>query len=522
MVAEDNPFVRFKNYIDNNVRRGFDALLGSSAPPSPSPSPAPAPAPTAQTALPPATGTTRTTITSSSSSSQSQSHPDPSTTHTTSTTTTTTATNPLSPREQSPQQQQQQPSSASTWSSLFKMAGRPFSTSSNAGDSEPHTTGATSPTTPTTPATTATSGSTSTVTMDDVHAWSVQSPYSPLNLQHLPQPTPRGLAQTGENPFTFRDAFEDLLVAGSGEPLPSALELSGRKVFEASISTHPAREPGLHVAHWVSGLAALGLWDAYFHLEQPTTVRPAGRYAGADHSRQRRRMYFRQEAPQLGGLFDTPFGTSFGGAWGNRGIGDEERWRWEDRDVRGRGHFDAQGVWDAAWRLVREGEEQRDEGRDADVEDELYGTATSRAPYQNGTRGPQAPRRIAGLDDGAGGGLRKPAFPEVSTTVYADGSKSVRTTERRVENGKTTVITTAQHFDPSGNLTYESRENASTKTWHGKIPGAEASFSWSWNSDSKSKSGGDGQGRDNTDEGGEGKGRWGDQKDEKTGWFWRR
>ncbi len=46
------------------------------------------------------------------------------------------------------------------------------------------------------------------------------SPYSPLNLRHLPQPVPRGVPH-GVDPagFTFSDAFEDLLAAGSGRPL---------------------------------------------------------------------------------------------------------------------------------------------------------------------------------------------------------------------------------------------------------------------------------------------------------------
>ncbi|KAI1145641.1 hypothetical protein F4825DRAFT_443353 [Nemania diffusa] len=502
MGAEDNPFVRFKNYIDNNARRGFDALFGSFAPPSPTSSPSPSQSPS------PSSTTSPSTTTSS--------HRDSSSTSATPMTTNT----PLSSQEQQQEQQpqtRQKPSSTpswSSWSSIFKMPSRVSPTASSAAESDQHSTP------PTTPTSTTTNSTTPTVTMDDVHTWSVQSTYSPLNLQHLPQPTPRVFPHVrAEGVFTFRDAFEDLLVAGSGQPLPSDRDLMRRKIPELLPSMARDRERGnsngLHVAHWVSGIAALGLWDAYFRLEPPArTMADSGRF-------QPRRMYFGER-----GAGAAPFGTSFGSsaAWGRRG-GDRDgvsAWRaFEDREVRARANFGARGAWDSAWRFgggaqdrdweEDENENQR-ESRDADVEDELY----------RPSRPTKDVWRVAdsGADDSSGG-LRKPAVPpEVTTTVYADGSRSVTTTERRREEngGKTRVTTTAQHFDAAGNLVSESRESSSTRTWSGKIPGAEASFSWSWNSDSRNEASGEdreGRDRDREDDGEE-------RKDEKSGWFWKR
>lgn len=321
--------------------------------------------------------------------------------------------------------------------------------------------------------------------MDDVHTWSVESPYSPLNLQHLPQPTPRDAPQAWKHSFTFRDAFEDLLVTGSGQELPSMRGLVQKKARERLPSWE--RERGVHVAHWVGGLAALGLWDAYFELDP----RKTGRDAGMD--RFPRQMYFRQgRAPS-----EEPLGLrGRDGGWGT----------WEDRGGLRRGPFEATGIWDAAWRIGQNLDKHWD--GDADVEDELYRPNTSELTTTKQSSGSDSRKDTAG-------GLRKPAVPEVTTTVYADGSKYVATTERREEDGKLRVTTTAQHFDASGQLLSESRETSSTRTWSGKIPGAGASFSWSWNSDSKNESGGESEGRQ-----GDGTRRQ-DRKDEKSGWFWK-
>ncbi|KAI0448455.1 hypothetical protein F5B21DRAFT_112844 [Xylaria acuta] len=441
MVAGDNPFVRFKNRIDNNVRRGLDLLFGS----------------------PPSTW-------ASTSSSELVSPHDGS---------IDAPTNNTSPVLQ--QDQRRQPSSLPSSSGL-EMADKTSTTATTAEDPEQHTT----------------------TTMDEVHTWSIQSPYSPLNLQHLPQPAPRGAPRTCEARFTFRDAFEDLLAAGSGQPLPSMRELSWKKRREA----FPFWEDrGIHVAQWVGGLAALGLWDAYFRMD-PGAM--AGRRMGRGEKDVERQLYFREGGPAWGTA------TTRDGVWG----------AWEDRARRvadtNRSSFDAKGVWDAAWRpgLDRDRWEGDGDG-EADVEDELYGTSTSDSPANGASeRDSKNERRVVEWLEG--GGLKKPSAPETTTTVYADGSKYVKTTNRFERDGKTKVTTTAQRFDPTGNLTSESRETSTTRSWSGSIPGTEASFSWSWNSDTgaqRRNSAGNGrEGRDGDDH----EAGWGGRKEEKKGWFWNR
>ncbi|TGJ86633.1 hypothetical protein E0Z10_g2100 [Xylaria hypoxylon] len=451
MVAEDNLFVRFKNHIDSNVCRGLDILFGSSV----------------------ATSTTSTSPSSTPS-------PTPSSV-----------------------ERHQQTSSASS-SSILKMSDTSSNTASNADTSHQHSTSPTSPTT--------TVATTSTATIDDVHNWAAQSHYSPLNLQHLNQPTPRDAPRAWEGHFTFRDAFEDLLVAGSGQPLPTARELARRKFWEGN-DRFPHRGP--HVANWVNGLGTLGLWDAYFRLEA------GGKREWRDRDERdhfQRRMRFREPAPFAS--VSVP-GLRVGvEGW----AGAEER---EKGDV-ARGHFDAKGVWNGAWRVVRDPEqrwetdgEDRGDG-DADVEDELYkanssdfGAASSPAEG-SGSDGKRKDLSVIERRD-APAGLRKPAAPEVITTVHTDGSRHVRETERSERDGRTEVSTTERLFDAQGNLLSESRGTSKTQTWSGRIPGAgaEASFSWSWNKS-------DAEGGSNSERDGDENGRWGDRKDEKSGWFWKR
>lgn len=50
--------------------------------------------------------------------------------------------------------------------------------------------------------------------------WAASSPYSPLNLGHLPQPVPNDAPlELQDGTFTFEDAFEDLLAVTSGQRL---------------------------------------------------------------------------------------------------------------------------------------------------------------------------------------------------------------------------------------------------------------------------------------------------------------
>ncbi|KAI0182709.1 hypothetical protein EV127DRAFT_448917 [Xylaria flabelliformis] len=487
MGTGENPFIRFKNTIDNNVRRGRDYLFGS--PPS------------------------------STSSAPTSSQPSP-------------------------------PSSS-----------QPSSTTMATVASE----------------------SEQTTTMAEVHTWSIQSPYSPLNLQDLPQPTPRDapprpLFNDANINFTFRDAFEDLLVAGSGQPLPSMHDIVMKKRREIVPFWEASR--GLHVTSWVGRLASRGLWDAYFRMEPSTTTRRRSHpYDEMDVERQ---LYFRNssstnsnrpEAPlasawpggekrRTGDDDDDDFGAAWTGAWDKvirraTEVADDA-----DPDKINSALDDAKGVLDAIWKVAlnrdlwKGGDGDDREKKAADVEEELYSGTTSSSTTTSKLPPPPANNRTFHWDQkknewqpvespsqqegvSSSNGLSKPssspAVPEVTTTVYADGSKYVKTTSRIERNGKTKVTTTAQHFDPAGNLVSERRESSTTRTWSGGIPGAGASLSWSWNNNndkvvtqrrkSDDNSGGHDEDRrdvddDHQQEAADWSGR--NDKEEKKGWFWNR
>ncbi|KAI0805378.1 hypothetical protein GGR55DRAFT_293013 [Xylaria sp. FL0064] len=497
MGVDDNPFIRFKNHIDNNLRRGWDIIVGSF------------PAPPTSSASQPST-----------SESPTPSQP--------STTTSTQST------------QSTPPSSSSSWSS--KMPWTSSSRTSDATTSDQHTTSPTSPTSPTSSsshATTTTSAttnssttSTSTATIDDVHAWAVHSPYSPLNLNHLHQPTPRDAHGDSADCFTFRDAFEDLLVTGSGYPLPA---LPWRRLwrFGAGSNSDPffssLRRPD-HVraaADWVGPLGLSGLWDAYFDLRTESGRKV--RWEDWDRFLKREERYGPFAAVSVpGGL--------------RVGI---EGWEGErDRGIAGRARFDAKGIWDSAWRVrggrweevdreedIAHRDQDRRDGNDADVEDELYGAHDDDPPESCISDLKQQRDMRVTVD--VPGGVRTSfpshpspspssppsSAPETTTTVYADGSKLVRKVERDERDGWAEVSTTEYYYDAQGNLRSETSWHSvsKTRTWSGSLPGASAgtSFSWSWNS-ARAGAGDDSSGKERDGDGD------GDGKAKKSGWFWRR
>ncbi|KAI0544328.1 hypothetical protein F4679DRAFT_565495 [Xylaria curta] len=455
MVTGENPFIRFKNHIDNNVRRCWDSLFGS--PPS--------------------------------STSAATSSPD--------------LVSPPPPSS----------SSSSSMPSSSKMTDRPSTTMASAAE-EPDQ---------------------KNTTMNEVHTWSIQSPYSPLNLQNLPQPIPRGAAgpplPSTDVTFTFRDAFEDLLIAGSGRPLPSMRELVWKKRREV----HPFWERDLHVSQWVGRLAGRGLWDAYFPLEKP-------------HEDVERQLYFREgnrpAAPVWMRRRDDD-AAGGGASWDDMvrraADADANADRWNSSSSAALD--EAKGVLDAIWKVATDQDlwkggddgdgdgdgDDRDRGKAADIEEELYHgtrsttTTTSKPPPPplpaNNNRAlekdPKTGWRVTELPPPPPSQDKQPSTPEVTTTVYADGSKRIKTTSRFSRDGKTKVTTVAQHFDSAGNLVSESRETSTTRTWSGGIPGAEASFSWSWNNDHRRKSD-DNSGHEDKDV----DDRWSGRKEEKKGWFW--
>lgn len=98
------------------------------------------------------------------------------------------------------------------------------------------------------------------------HHFAAHSPYSPLNLQHLPQPVPQGVPE-GVDPytFTFEDAFEDLLADASGQKM---IDLRRRSEMRDLINQmFPRGEPSFF---WLRRLHAQGLLQnsGYFGREE--------------------------------------------------------------------------------------------------------------------------------------------------------------------------------------------------------------------------------------------------------------
>jgi hypothetical protein len=367
--------------------------------------------------------------------------------------------------------------------------------------------------------------------MDDVYAWAIQSPYSPLNLQYLSQPTPQGMHPSWEGRFTFRDAFEDLLVAGSGSPLPSLDEHARKKMMESNLFTTNwglGAGLGLHVAHWVAEIGVSGLWGSYFDLRPELRNcfdwRPSRRM---DMSGLNRRLYFRTRL-ENGGLFD--------------------EWSGQEREVVDRGRDWAE-IWHEAMKVVRDvtkyvdGDDNgdADADADADAEEDLYTSRFSTGSHSHSTpkdmRVAERPDTDTNTSVSANTALQKQQHqqyvpeglePEqVTTTEYADGSKRVTKTKRKERDGKTEITTTSEHFDADGKLLADTKETTTTRTWSGRLPGAEASFSWTFNKDAKTHTKARGEWNNASDANGEdGHGeddsQPGRRKDENSGWFWKR
>lgn len=87
--------------------------------------------------------------------------------------------------------------------------------------------------------------------------WAATSPYSPLNLGHLPQPIPADAPPAlQDGVFTFEDAFEDLLTVTAGRRLPDiGTKYETRKMLSQMFPY------GEDAAFWVRRLQSQGLLD---------------------------------------------------------------------------------------------------------------------------------------------------------------------------------------------------------------------------------------------------------------------
>ncbi|KAI6087160.1 hypothetical protein F4821DRAFT_115120 [Hypoxylon rubiginosum] len=231
-------------------------------------------------------------------------------------------------------------------------------------------------------------------TADDVLSWAISSPYSPLNLQSLPQPQPTDAANAYPKCFTFRDAFEDLLAVNSGRTLSSLQDLVLEKHLE-----HIRYFPwGLPVGAWAVGLGRRGLWDTYFPLS-PSAKRQFS--YGPRIFWQTDNMAFHQ-------------------------LPHKSTTKRETMTARG----------------------------EADVEDELYSAVESEFATSNSTILSELQKAL-NMKFSSTKHMSPPSSEEtpITRTVETpDGGRIVKTVQRRVHDGKNEIIATTQQFDASGKV----------------------------------------------------------------------
>ncbi|KAI1504235.1 hypothetical protein F5X99DRAFT_372934 [Biscogniauxia marginata] len=376
---------------------------------------------------------------------------------------------------------------------------------------------------------------------EDVYNWAASSPYSPVNLQHLPQPKPRDAPQEWQDSFTFRDAFEDLLTERSGQPPWTIRGLAFSNMYWTYHYRH-----GLPVEDWVVSLGQRGLWGAYFPLSSwdkrvlsvpipdsiPREKMFDMRYGISDASRIPGR--WRQD---LSGKYSWPT-TERHNSWpwsswmdtsssedrektekavehtasrsGDADI-EEDLYRGTKTltDIMERMKSMQRSIFDSFDRSFDRNSARKDgTGDDSTAEDDLHSIIKSATDMVKSVFSPywgdfnndnnNGDENINPANNAESDNTSTVATTAAATTNYpvhdraekpvvdiiptADGGKIVYSVQRSTRGGREQVTTTRERFDADGNLLSRSRETASssTRVWSTKAPGVDASASWSW------------------------------------------
>ncbi len=416
-----------------------------------------------------------------------------------------------------------------------------------------------------------------TTDIDGVYGWAVHSPYSPLNLQHLRQPVPRDApryyhlsftfppwsssstsssssssspstpsSSSSNPPFTFRDAFEDLLFVSAGYPLP---DLHGRQ-FGRAFEGFPrwgtfgfGPERGLHVADWTAKLGHLGLWHSYF----PCVVAPepyewgtwwaarlrwlsstdgvAGEGAGS-------RLRFK---PTMTGDGFESWGKVWDWGWnGKTSMGwpkdafspGNEVARTRDATSAGDRDGDDDDVASSASSSTSQPEVEEDLYMSSlasdfpETEDQQLSTAKVITTTTNGTPLGK-PRDLPSMNS--------KTTETTETTENPDGGKTVTTVRRHEDeaNKRLEVDTTRDKYDADGNLILRSSSKMSVRTWSSSASSSSSTGenwwevsgvgSWVGSRDENAPHGvvPDGEAKATLEKGTEQGGK------QKSGWFWK-
>ena len=325
-----------------------------------------------------------------------------------------------------------------------------------------------------------------------VSSWLGHSPYSPLRLQGLRPPAPRDAPAGTADQYSFRDAFEDLLVVGAGQPLPALpprrpgpdpprlLGPSWAQAVPALLAPPLASlrrdgewvdfADGVSPAAWAAQLERRGLWTSYF---------PAQAFA-ADASR-----IVRQVTSE-------PVRAELGPAEAERHVQfliRESAMRDEEKAERF-GPLDGRGllfhlatlaptlIWGGeqpppqreAWeRPAGDSASAQELSQEAETSEDLF--LNLRSDFATSSRGRRSPADdvfvpTAHQKEAIDGSPRKPEDYEATETIEnPDGSKTVKTVERRVSPNSNKETTTTVQYDAEGNVVHRSTVKHYTGGW---------------------------------------------------------
>ncbi|KAI1395153.1 hypothetical protein F4819DRAFT_204869 [Hypoxylon fuscum] len=312
----------------------------------------------------------------------------------------------------------------------------------------------------------------------DVLSWATSSPYSPLNLQDLPQPQPNDAPHGYPESFTFRDAFEDLLAVNSGQPI-SDLHSS---IFAKHVEEIRYFPFGMPVSAWVTELGRRGLWDAYF----PLSSKARRKLAWADISRRRMwetgDMTFRQPQidPRPGALRPVlPLWEPHSPEWRHRGwakckdrASKRETETAQKQQQQQQQEADSEGdLYDAIESdFATESQAAITPALRKPLDDKPSSTQNSSSPdFEKAARYEEATGYMTPAPPKALGVKPKPQdseeAPATRTYETPDGGKIVETTQKRTRGGKNEMTTTTEQYDAHGNLVSHRKSTRTSWSW---------------------------------------------------------
>ncbi|KAI5919974.1 hypothetical protein F4810DRAFT_459323 [Camillea tinctor] len=411
------------------------------------------------------------------------------------------------------------------------------------------------------------------VTAEQVYDWADTSPYSPYNLQNLPQPIPRDAPKELQNNFTFRDAFEDLLLVRSGQSLGDIQRTALVNLFSATV-----HDTGLPLGDWVGRLGQGKLWEAYFPL---SSWEKRVLSAPMPDAFPREKVFVPRhgilDRPQAGVRRESPF------AWPS-----SHHWSWpswtppasEERTANTakkdpessnepdteedlyRGPRSVDEVFDYLRRLdpYRNHDTTKDAKEAAGAEPDLFDIVKSTVNlalksfsgyvdefkrhneyHHKNAAHPTEPwdrETSPSPDANAVAPAHDPSNQNVVTTVNPtdDGGYVKTTTWRDTRSGGNRETMTRERYDAAGNLVSRETSTSSTSSWSWSTPGLNASTGFSWKKSSarrEEEEEEDDDGDDRKDSSGDDVDEWEKEweerrgmsdrdreRDRRGGWFW--